>query len=182
MTARSKLLLALGLPLGAVVVVAALFVFQPWKLFVDDVVEEAFPAPSVPAAAPADPGTGTPTPGADPPPTIPAPVLVSSGDFVGLDHPTSGSAGLYELSSGERLLRLEDFRTDNGPDLFVYLSAAPIDGSEPFDDDVIDLGMLKGNVGNQNYEIPDGIDLGRYSTVVVWCKRFTSAFGAASLT
>ncbi|MXW90023.1 MAG: DM13 domain-containing protein, partial [Acidimicrobiaceae bacterium] len=76
----------------------------------------------------------------------------------------------------------EDFRTDNGPDLNVYLSAAPPDAAAgDFDDDFVDLGDLKGNVGSQNYEIPAGLDLDHYSTVAIWCVRFGVVFGAAEL-
>ncbi|MYJ29837.1 MAG: DM13 domain-containing protein, partial [Acidimicrobiaceae bacterium] len=84
--------------------------------------------------------------------------------------------------SGQRFLRFEDFRTDNGPDLNVYLSAAPPDAAAgDFDDDFVDLGDLKGNVGSQNYEIPAGLDLDHYSTVAIWCVRFGVVFGAAEL-
>ncbi|MYJ37036.1 MAG: DM13 domain-containing protein, partial [Acidimicrobiaceae bacterium] len=85
--------------------------------------------------------------------------------------------------SGQRFLRFEDFRTDNGPDLNVYLSAAPTDApAGQFDDDFVDLGDLKGNVGSQNYEIPAGLDLDHYSTVAIWCVRFGVVFGVAELT
>jgi hypothetical protein len=64
----------------------------------------------------------------------------------------------------------------------VYLTTNPASGREDaFDDDAVDLGRLKGNVGNQNYEIPPGVDLERYTTVVIWCDRFDAAFGAADL-
>ena len=113
-------------------------------------------------------------------------------DEVRVPHPAPdpsafrlGSVGLPGLGdgSGQRFLRLEDFRTDNGPDLNVYLSAAPPDApAGAFDDDFVDLGDLKGNVGSQNYEIPVGLDLDRYSTVAIWCVRFGVVFGAAELT
>ena len=64
----------------------------------------------------------------------------------------------------------------------MYLTANLPDGEEgAFDDDFIDLGDLQGNVGDQNYEIPNDVDLTWYSTVVIWCVRFDSAFGAAAL-
>ena len=79
-------------------------------------------------------------------------------------------------------MRFEDFRTDNGPDLNVYLSAAPPDAPVgQFTDVYVDLGDLKGNVGSQNYEIPRDLDLDLYSTVVIWCVRFSVIFGAAEL-
>ena len=105
-----------------------------------------------------------------------------TGDFVDRSHPTSGIADVLNDGSAQRFLRFEDFETDNGPDLNVYLSTAPSNAdTAAFDDDFIDLGDLKGNIGSQNYEIPVGIDLDRYSTVVIWCVRFGVAFGAAEL-
>ena len=109
-------------------------------------------------------------------------IVEASGSFIDRSHPTEGSARVLGDGSGLRFLRLEDFRTDNGPDLNVYLSAAPPDApAGAFDDDFVDLGDLKGNVGSQNYEIPAGIDLDRYSTVAIWCVRFGVVFGAADL-
>ena len=109
-------------------------------------------------------------------------IVEAAGSFVSRSHPTEGSARVLGDGSGLRFLRLEDFRTDNGPDLNVYLSAAPPDApAGAFDDDFVDLGDLKGNVGSQNYEIPAGLDLDRYSTVAIWCVRFGVVFGAADL-
>ena len=108
--------------------------------------------------------------------------MEAAGSFIDRSHPTEGSARVLGDGSGLRFLRLEDFRTDNGPDLNVYLSAAPPDApAGAFDDDFVDLGDLKGNVGSQNYEIPAGLDLDRYSTVAIWCVRFGVVFGAADL-
>jgi Electron transfer DM13 len=87
-----------------------------------------------------------------------------------------------ELADGRRFLRLEKLRTSNGPDLFVYLSAAAADGPrDSFDDDFVSLGRLRANRGSQNYVIPAGVSLDRYRSVVIWCRRFTYAFGAAAL-
>ena len=109
-------------------------------------------------------------------------IVEAAGSFIDRSHPTEGSARVLGDGSGLRFLRLEDFRTDNGPDLNVYLSAAPPDApAGAFDDDFVDLGDLKGNVGSQNYEIPAGLDLDRYSTVAIWCVRFGVVFGAADL-
>ena len=63
----------------------------------------------------------------------------------------------------------------NGPDLYVYLSVGK-DTS-----DIVNLGRLKGNIGNQNYEIPTGTDLSKYNTVLIWCKAFSTLFGSAKL-
>ncbi len=108
-------------------------------------------------------------------------LTLGEGNFEGRSHPTSGIAKV--LSDGDvSFLRFEEFVTDNGPDLNVYLSAAPLGAdSGEYDDDFIDLGDLKGNIGEQNYELPAGIDLEKYNTVVIWCVRFGVAFGASSL-
>jgi hypothetical protein len=108
-------------------------------------------------------------------------VTLRSGMFLSRDHATSGTASVLEVD-GTTYLRFESLETDNGPDLYVYLTSNPADGSEGgFDDEIVDLGRLKGNVGNQNYELPPGVDLSHYDTVVIWCDRFDSAFGAAPL-
>ena len=114
----------------------------------------------------------------------PAEVVVQyTGTFMDRSHPSEGVAQVLNDGSAQRFLRLEEFATDNGPDLNVYLSAAPPDApADQFDDDFVDLGNLKGNIGDQNYEIPEDVDLDRYSTVVIWCVRFAVAFGSAGLT
>ncbi len=114
--------------------------------------------------------------------TEPAVITVVEGLFIDRSHPTSGRAFVLNDGSEQRFLRFEDFETDNGPDLNVYLSSAPADA--PAGDlgaDFIDLGDLKGNIGPQNYEIPVDVDLDEYPTVVVWCVRFDVVFGAADL-
>jgi len=114
--------------------------------------------------------------------TVPEIRIAAEGDFISRSHPTRGVATV--LTDGiQRFLRFEDFATDNGPDLNVYLSTAATDApASQFDDDFIDLGDLKGNIGSQNYEIPAEVDLDVYSTVVIWCVRFSVIFGAAELT
>jgi hypothetical protein len=112
------------------------------------------------------------------------PVIVSlyDGSFVPRSHPGEGTVSVLNDGSTQRFLRFEDFATDNGPDLNVYLTSAGADASaDDFGRDFIDLGDLKGNIGPQNYEIPDDVDLDRYGTVVVWCVRFSVAFTAADL-
>lgn len=168
---RRQLIVGLGVAI-AVALGVGVVVFQPQKLFIDDVVDEARPDEVTTTSVAGITDLGSP------PPTT-APPLV--GTFVSLDHPTAGTAEVLTGSDGARVLRLEDFTTDNGPDLFVYLSTAPADGSTPFDTEFVNLGDLKGNVGNLNYDIPAEVDLGRFATVVIWCRQFTSAFGAAGL-
>jgi Electron transfer DM13 len=164
------------------VVAFVLFWFQPQKLFIDDRVNDAVPTVT---AAPAQRGTapaaGGPTTTA--PLAVAEPVELARGSFVSLDHGTSGVVRLLELGDGRRIVRLEGLDTDNGPDLYLYLTANPAAGDEgTFDDDYVNLGRLKGNRGDQNYDLPANTDLTRFPTVVIWCDRFNSAFGAADLT
>ena len=165
----------------AVAVVALVLLwFQPQKLFIDDRVDEAIPTATT--APSTDTGQAA---GVDPTTTVAAsePVELSRGEFISLDHGTSGVARVLELPDGRRIVRLEGLDTDNGPDLYLYLGANPADGDEgAFDDDYVNLGRLKGNQGDQNYDLPEGTDIAAYATVVVWCDRFDSAFGAADLT
>ena len=117
-----------------------------------------------------------------PMPVAPQIVTLVSGEFISRSHETSGRVLVLNDGSEQRFLRFEDFRTDNGPDVNVWLSSAPPDApARDFLDDWVDLGDIKGNVGAQNYEIPPSVDLDRYSTVLIWCVRFSVAFGAAGL-
>jgi hypothetical protein len=90
-------------------------------------------------------------------------------------HKAEGVAKVIDLTDGRTFLRLENLKTTNGPDLYVYLSSGK-DASE-----IVDLGKLKGNIGNQNYEIPAGTDLSKFNTVLIWCKAFSTLFGSAQL-
>ena len=156
-----------------------------------DEAEAAEPAGSADEAEAAEPAEAAdeaqPAKEAQPAETVPATtqpqiIVEAAGSFIDRSHPTEGSAQVLGDGSGQRFLRFEDFRTDNGPDLNVYLSTAPPDApAGDFDDDFVDLGDLKGNVGAQNYEIPAGLDLDHYSTVAIWCVRFGVVFGTAEL-
>lgn len=104
----------------------------------------------------------------------------TSGMFAGAGdgiHNAQGSARVLNLEDGSAVLRLEDFSVTNGPDLYVYLSTTDKGAS-----DFVDLGRLKANAGNQNYDIPSGTDLSKYDNVVIWCKSFSVYFGGAQLT
>jgi len=101
-----------------------------------------------------------------------------SGTFVGVNdgiHNAEGFAKVLPLDEGSQILRLENFKTTNGPDLYVYLS------TDENASDFVNLGMLKANNGNQNYEIPDDVDLEKYDKVLIWCKSFSVLFGSAEL-
>jgi hypothetical protein len=107
-------------------------------------------------------------------------VLLGGGRFESVRHEAQGRAQAIELAQGGRVLTLTHFEVDNGPDLRVYLVAgrATTEGEV---DDFEDLGGLKGNVGNQQYEIPANVNLARYSTVVIWCRAFSVLFARAPL-
>jgi hypothetical protein len=108
-------------------------------------------------------------------------VLLGRGQFEPVAHSVTGVATTIRTAEGRNVLTLTNFDHDNGPDLRVYLVAGPArDESEV--EDFEDLGALKGNKGNQQYELPRGIDLDRYSTVVVWCRAFSVSFARAPLT
>jgi hypothetical protein len=98
--------------------------------------------------------------------------FVDAGDG---SHIVSGVVKVINLADGKTFLRLENLKATNGPDLYVYLSTGK-DIS-----DIVNLGSLKGNIGNQNYEIPAGTDLSKYHTVLIWCKAFSTLFGSAKL-
>ena len=101
-----------------------------------------------------------------------------TGNFVGSGdgfHKAEGVVKVITLADGKTFLRLENLKATNGPDLYVYLSTGK-DVS-----DIVNLGRLKGNIGNQNYEIPPGTNLSKYDTVLIWCKAFSTLFGSAKL-
>lgn len=98
--------------------------------------------------------------------------FVDAGDGF---HKAEGIAKVINLADGRTFLRLENLKTTNGPDLYVYLSV----GKDALD--IVNLGRLKGNIGNQNYEIPAGTDLSKYNTALIWCKAFSTLFGSAKL-
>lgn len=118
------------------------------------------------------------------PPDMPAePTALAMGSFIDIDpiHGAEGSATIYQLPDGARVLRFEDFRSKNGPDLHVYLSTeAPTSTFAGLGGDEIHLGALKGNVGNQNYEVPADVDLSQYRSVVIYCVPFRVVFSTAA--
>jgi hypothetical protein len=106
-------------------------------------------------------------------------VLMSyAGTFVGVGdgiHDVQGDVFTISLEDKSNILRLENFKSTNGPDLYVYLSTN--DNASEF----INLGELKANNGNQNYNIPEDSDLNKYNKVLIWCKAFGVLFGSAEL-
>ena len=113
------------------------------------------------------------------------PAAVKRGMFRDADgfHKGEGSATVYRLPDGSHVLRFEDFRVTNGPDLRVLLvkHSDPRGRSDVSDAGYIELAKLKGNVGNQNYELPEGVSPGDYGSVVIYCKPFQVVFSVAPL-
>jgi len=151
---------------GLVVAAIAWYAFRPELLFINKSVSETFPATSV-AANSLDASV---------------PKQLASGQFKGYAHETQGNAGIYGVN-GRRVLRLTDFKTSNGPDVHVYLVAAPdaTDDATVKKVGFIDLGSMKGNMGDQNYDVPGTVDLDKFQAVTIWCARFNVNFGTAPL-
>jgi hypothetical protein len=162
---------ALKLPFRVSVLLAAVLL-GGWYLnsLREEDVQERLVTPV--SASQADAGSAEQGGGA---PAAGGPVLVAAGDFGPREHPGEGRAEVVRGQGGELTLQLRDFSTDAGPDLRVYLAT---DGDAG---DFKDLGGLKGNSGNQRYEIPSGTDTGRYDTVLIWCRAFTVPFAEAPL-
>lgn len=102
------------------------------------------------------------------------PRIVASGEFMRYVHSVEGRA-LFIEGKDSRTLRFEDFSTDNGPDLYVYLSADK--GTK----DIIDLGRIRATHGNVNYEVPKEVDITKYKYVLIWCRPFGVLFSYALL-
>ena len=105
--------------------------------------------------------------------------LVSRGSFESLAHESSGVASVIRTKRGKRVLTLTHFSTSNGPDLRVYLAAGPADAGDVHE--FADLGALKGNKGDQQYELEGKALSRRYRTVVIWCRAFSVGFARARL-
>jgi Electron transfer DM13 len=151
----------IAIPVAAVVILAAWYAFRPERLVVNRQVDEAMPATQASSQA----------------------QLLESGHFYSILHPTQGVATIYQLGDGSRILRLTNFTTSNGPDVHVYMVASDDakDAAIVQQAGFIDLGVLKGNIGDQNYQLVSDVDLSKYRAVSIWCKRFSVNFGAAPL-
>jgi hypothetical protein len=153
------------IPVAAIGVVlfVAWYAFRPERLFINQSVHEAMPA----AAA-----------------NVSSIQAIESGVFYGIAHPTEGTATIYRMGDGGLMLRFTNFRTSNGPNVHVYLVAADDakDSETVRHAGFIDLGPIKGNIGDQNYALGPDVDLSKYRAVSIWCQRFSVNFGAASLT
>lgn len=163
--------------LAALVLAVGLYLFQPWRIFTSSTVTEDVPVAAAPTGSSAGPSGS---------PSAAGPRELARGELISHEHASSGTVRILELSDGSRILRFEGLDTSDGPDLRVWLSNAPViegvAGWRVFDDGAyLDLGALKANKGDQNYPIPAGADLADYSSVSVWCARFTVSFAAAEL-
>jgi Electron transfer DM13 len=154
---RKSLIYALVI-LGAAIAWAA---FRPERLFVNAKVSEAMPTSASTASE----------------------TILASGSFHSVAHDGSGNASIYRLSDGTRILRFTNFKTSNGPDVHVYLVAAKdaSDSETVKQAGFVEVGALKGNIGDQNYELPSDLDLNKYRAVTIWCKRFSVNFATAPL-
>jgi len=142
-----------------IAVAGAWYAFRPERLFINQRVNEQFPTASA------------------------ANNQLAAGQFHSGAHETKGMATVLQLADGKKTLRLTDFATSNGPDVHVYLVAATDakDNEAVTKAGFVDLGSLKGNIGDQNYELPANADLAKYRAVTIWCKRFSVNFGTAPL-
>ncbi|WP_172803711.1 DM13 domain-containing protein [Actinoalloteichus hymeniacidonis] len=187
-----------GAGVAMVALVLGLWAFQPWRLWTSNTIDEALPtieptsvssfAESGPAAEPeaesdsdaasASETTEEPAPA---PETPAEPIVLAGGEFVSQEHATSGTAEIIELADGSRIVRLTDLASSDGPDLRVAITDQEAGGDwfKYRDNRYHELGVLKGTHGNQNYEVPAELDLDGLSSVVIWCHRFSVAFGSA---
>jgi len=165
---KSRLWIAGLVVLGAI----GWYLFRPELLFVKTKVNETLPdvaAVQPVEAASMDAGSAG---------------VVLSGQFHSVSHETKGVATVHQLGEGRRVLRFTGFTTSNGPDVRVYLVAAAdaADNETVTKAGFVELGKLKGTEGDQNYDIPADLDLGKYRAVTIWCRRFGVNFATAPLT
>ncbi|WP_236700377.1 DM13 domain-containing protein [Allosalinactinospora lopnorensis] len=163
-----------------VVLAIGLWAFQPWRVFTSSTVNEELPMAGQGAgedtgAAPEDEESA---PSEEP---DPEPAVLAEGEFVSQEHETSGTVRVLELADGSRHVRVEDLESSDGPDLYVWLTDQEAGGDwfKYRDGRYVDLGSLKGTHGDANYEIPADADIEGMTSVVIWCDRFSVAFGSA---
>jgi hypothetical protein len=161
----------IGWRIAVVTILAAIVLPVAWylgsPLFINVVVSERFPDSVSQAATPA------------------GPIALSSGQFTEVDsiHKGEGTATVYRLPDNRQIIRFEPFNVQNGPDLYVYLSGHPMPRSSAqlHEQGTLEVARLKGNIGDQNYELPTDLDLSEYRAVVIYCKRFSQIFSTAEL-
>lgn len=178
---RRRVLIPAVALVAVIAVAVGLYLFQPWRIFTSSTVIEDVPAVATPAA-----GSHGPTAAPSPAAPVALPRELAAGRLISHEHTSSGTVKILELPDGSRILRFEGLDTSDGPDLRVWLSNAPVvegfAGWYLFDDGAyLDLGALKANKGDQNYEIPPATVLSDYGSVSIWCARFAVSFAAAEL-
>jgi Electron transfer DM13 len=149
---------------GLVIIAAVIAwaAFRPERLFVNAKVNEGMPTSAASTVSE---------------------TILASGSFHSVAHDGSGNASIYQFSDGKRILRFTNFKTSNGPDVHVYLVAAKdaSDSETVKQAGFVEVGALKGNIGDQNYELSSDLDLNKYRAVTIWCKRFAVNFATAPL-
>ncbi len=170
---RSRLFWLIGALVAAIVLYLALAVFGVQTLFYDREVNEEFAA-TAPSGREQEPSENT---------NFGDPVRVASGEFHAVAHPGTGDAIVYRLDDGSHVLRLENLDIFNGPDLYVYAVAARDANDSPTVTEAgfLNLGRLKGNQGNQTYELPSAFDPEKHRSISIWCRRFSVNFATAPL-
>ena len=168
----------------ALVLAGGWYAFRPERLFVNQRVDEPLPAATAnenPDAMSAMTESDAMTSKGDG--MSAEPRVVATGMFHSGTHETAGTATIHEYADGHRVLRLTGFHTSNGPDVQVLLVAASDarDNTTVTRSGYIRLAGLKGNIGDQNYDVPVGADLSKYRAVTIWCRRFAVNFGTAPL-
>jgi hypothetical protein len=155
-----KMWTKIAVPMVVVAAFLAWYAFRPERLVINRNVDEAMPI-----------AQGS------------SPQSLVSGQFYSILHPTAGTATIYQMGDGSHVLRFTNFSTSNGPDVHVYMVAADDakDVATVQQAGFIDLGVIKGNIGDQNYALGRDFDLTKYRAVSIWCKRFSVNFGAAPL-
>lgn len=155
---KKWILVVIGIPILA----SAWWAFRPEKLFINQKVNETAPFASGSEGQP-----------------------IFTGKLEGKIHATSGRATIYKSADGTRYLRLTDFTTSNGPDVHVVLVKAEDEHLKQEivkgELDHVELGALKGNQGDQNYDLPAAADLNKYQAVAIYCEKFHAVFGMAKL-
>ncbi len=115
-------------------------------------------------------------------PTAPESQIFATGSFVSVAHEGTGDVKIINLGTESgTIVRFENLDILNGPDLRVLLSKSTDVKKSGDLGEYIELGKLKGNQGNQNYEVPENLDLSMYNTVIIYCKPFHVVFNVAKL-
>jgi hypothetical protein len=168
-----------------VVLGIGLYLFQPWRLLTVRETHEALLVPAVttqPTTPAASQLTTQSTPVSAPAPVAETAKEVAAGEWRSLEHTTTGKASLIRLPGGAHSVQFASLTTSDGPDLYVYLSPHASNSSEKtFGSGFTSLGKLKGNRGDQVYEIPSTVDVSTIRSVVIWCQRFSAGFAVAPL-